>query len=227
MFYKIANATVRTWPFPHLCIEDFLDWDLYRALIEDWPDDRFQDISKIRPVSGYKDRSAWHFKDREDLEMQGPWLDLYDLMHHPAVRNAMMTRLDSNRVPETCVTDSLLVRDRGGYSIGPHTDAPQKVCSGLLYLQSFGNHHRKDGLDETPLGTSLYISRTGKTCPGGPHHDRDSAEFQFEEVWRAPYQPNTFVCFLKTDNSFHGVEPVPEGYERRVYIWNVRTSEIG
>lgn len=210
---------------------------LYHDLIEDWPDDRFQDISKVRPVSGYKDRFAWHFKGAEfQATGSGPWLDLYCLMHDINIRKAVLTRfaitssvtgglMMPHIVPtsDATVTDSLLVRDRSGYSIGPHTDAPQKVCSGLLYLPDPMHIGSKWGPE---LGTSLYVSRTGKTCPGGPHHDRDSEEFQFDEVWRAPYRPNTFVCFLKTDNSFHGVEPVPEGYERRVYIWNVRTSEV-
>lgn len=222
------------WPFPHLCIEDFLPRDLYNSLVDNWPDDRFQDISKIRPVSGYKDRFAWHFKG-DAVPVDGPWLDLYNLMHDRAITLAMLARLGWEKSPVIdwsakrpdwhfdvmqTVTDSLLVRDKTGYSIGPHTDAPQKVCSGLLYLPDPMHIGSKD------LGTSIYVSRTGKTCPGGPHHDRDSAEFDFEEVWRVPYKSNTFVCFLKTDNSFHGVEPVPEGRERRVYIWNVRTSEV-
>lgn len=224
--YKIMNAPVRTFPFPHLLIEEFLDWGLYDALLDAWPDGMFQDISKIRPVEGYKDRRAWHFNKQPP--QAGPWSVLHEVMHATSIRRAMIHKLMKglshemlSRVVETSVTDSLLVQDRPGYSIGPHTDAPQKIVSGLLYLPEPGV------LSDPRLGTSLYIAVGEKqSCPGGPHHDRDDPEFLFEEVFRAPYLPNVFVTFLKTERSFHGVEPVPPGMKRRVYIWNVRETPV-
>jgi hypothetical protein len=48
-------------------------------------------------------------------------------------------------------------------------------------------------------------------CPGGPHHARD----RFSLLHTNPFLPNTLFAFFKTDNSFHGVEPVADPDCRR------------
>ena len=227
--YKIRNAPVRPWPFPHIVIEDFLPEELYQELAENWPHKQLRPISEVRPVKGYSARTAWHF-NKDPPPPLHIWNALMEIMHDPCIRAAFASLfpvevrwspplfVDHPRMKEG-VIDSLLVEDHYGYSIGPHTDAPAKLCSAVLY---FSTSNFTPSID---LGTSLYVSKEYFTCAGGPHYDR--ASHGFEEIYRVPYVGNTLMLFLKGDNSFHGVEPVPIGAERRVYIWNLRTSEVG
>lgn len=50
-----------------------------------------------------------------------------------------------------------------------------------------------------------------KTADGGPHHVREN----FTRVVTAPYLPNSLFGFIRTDNAFHGVEPVTDPDARR------------
>ena len=97
-----------------------------------------------------------------------------------------------------------LLRDRRGYALGPHTDGPNRIASIMFYLPA----------DESRagLGTTFYRPKDPSfRCPGGPHHRFED----FELVRSVPYVPNAMVCFLKTDWSFHGVEPVEAAGTRR------------
>jgi hypothetical protein len=48
-------------------------------------------------------------------------------------------------------------------------------------------------------------------CPGeGLYRHED-----FERLWSNPFLPNSLFAFFKTDNSFHGVEPVRDENCRR------------
>ena len=89
-----------------------------------------------------------------------------------------------------------LCRDFGGYAIGPHTDGRKESRTILFYLP-------KD--DSKPyLGTSVYVPKDKSfTCDGTKHHDFD----KFDKVFTAEYKPNTCFGFIRSNNSFHGVEP--------------------
>jgi hypothetical protein len=100
--------------------------------------------------------------------------------------------------------ESLLVEDITKYSLGPHTDSPRKVLTFLFYLP-------KDE-SQSHLGTSIYIPKDGTyTCPGRPHYGFEN----FQRVVTMPFKPNTLFAFVKTDNSFHGVEPVTDPDTKR------------
>jgi hypothetical protein len=93
----------------------------------------------------------------------------------------------------------ILLRDKSGYSIGPHTDAPARLMSFFFYLPDDDNHPE--------LGTSVYKPTDPNfICEGGPHHGFEG----FEMVERARYVRNSSFGFLKTNNSFHGVPPIDE-----------------
>ena len=47
----------------------------------------------------------------------------------------------------------------------------------------------------------------------------------FKEVKRMDYLPNSFYGFFRTDNSFHGVEPIEEAVERNSLLYYVRVKE--
>jgi hypothetical protein len=107
-------------------------------------------------------------------------------------------------------TEWRFIRDSVDYKIGPHTDAARKVVSLLFYLpEGYVNHD---------LGTSIYVPTDHRQrCPGGPHHPFEG----FEQVWTAPYVPNSCFGFWKTDDSWHGVPPISRDIERNVLLFNI------
>lgn len=86
----------------------------------------------------------------------------------------------------------ILVRDFPGYSIGPHTDSTKEKASFIFYLT------------ETAIdgGTSMF-KRDGFECNGSKHHDFGG----FELVKTAPFAPNSYFGFERSNTSFHGVLP--------------------
>jgi len=113
--------------------------------------------------------------------------------------------------------EALLVNDHTDYSLGPHTDTPSKVVSVLFYLPSDDRLERH--------GTSLYVPRKpGFTCEGGPHYLFDG----FERVATMPFLPNTMFAFVKTDHSFHGVEPIADAaVSRYLLLYDLRLKSRG
>lgn len=110
--------------------------------------------------------------------------------------------------------EALLVQDYTTYSLGPHTDNTIKVLSFLFYLPSDDSHAH--------LGTSIYVPKDPNfTCQGGPHHPFE----WFNRMHTMPYLPNTLFAFLKTHNSFHGVEPITDPEVRRdLLLYDIRVS---
>jgi hypothetical protein len=88
--------------------------------------------------------------------------------------------------------------------LGPHTDAPHKLLSLLFYCP--------DDDRQKHLGTSVYLPIDPDfRCAGGPHYPHD----RFTKVVTMEYRPNALFAFFKTDNSFHGVEPIREAHVLR------------
>ncbi len=100
--------------------------------------------------------------------------------------------------------ESLLVQDITKYALGPHSDAARKVITLLFYLP-------KD-LSQSHLGTSIYVPKDPTASyTSGPHYSFE----KFHRMATMPFKPNSLFAFVKTDNSFHGVEPVLDPNVRR------------
>lgn len=107
--------------------------------------------------------------------------------------------------------ECMLIEDITNYSLGPHSDSPKKVLSVLFYLPEDDAHPE--------LGTSIYLPKQeGFTCDGGQHHTFE----HFNKMHTMPFVPNSVFAFLKTNNSFHGVEPLAlPGTRRRVFLFDI------
>ncbi len=112
--------------------------------------------------------------------------------------------------------ETLLVEDITHYALGPHTDTPAKVITVLFYLP-------KDE-SQAHLGTSIYMPKDRAwRCPGGPHHGYAG----FDRVATMPFMPNSMFAFVKTDNSFHGVEPVTDPDVRRwLLLYDIKAQKV-
>jgi hypothetical protein len=217
LFYKFANAPINYFPFPHLFIQDIFPQDYYDRLQAAIPDPSIMiPIEEARPVKGYKERFVLEISSPKYQDMLPPdkrdfWKELAGwlcsgrfagLALHK-FQPLIQQRFQNGPAPEF-YNEAMLVEDITKYSLGPHTDAPRKVITMLFYLPR--------DLSQSHLGTSIYLPKDQSfRCPGGPHHKFDG----FTRLHTMPFTPNSLFVFVKTDNSFHGVEPVSDPDTRR------------
>ncbi len=89
----------------------------------------------------------------------------------------------------------------------PHVDRRNKIFSGLFYM--------KQENDPTPGGDlTLYRFKNGH-CGFTGHY---ASMEHLEERGKVTYEPNTFVGFVNSDDSIHGVTPRPKTEWVRRYI---------
>jgi len=199
--YKIANATVNPFPFPHIYVPEIFPWPFYEEIRDQLPE-----------LADYKGNVDGKYKSRVFNDAKLPLLDplrgkdFTNIACHP-FRDKISKRFGGSF---EAGTDLRLVSDAKDYSIGPHTDAPNKVLSFLFYLP----HSNEIG----HLGTSIYlpIDQTFR-CEGGPHYPYEN----FVKIATMPYMPNSLFAFFKTNFSFHGVEPITMPVRRDVLLWNL------
>lgn len=231
VMYRMAATPIRPYPSPHLYVEEVFEPSFYRRLLDNLPsDDSFSSISATgRTYGAYEQRHFFKLTTENVINLPQPqiafWREMGGWLLSDAFKRFAMSlfapyvkkRVD--HIKQVNQTDAvgtagevLVVRDRTRYAIGPHTDSPSKLMSFLFYLP------RDDSLSH--LGTSLYLPKDRSfLCEGGPHYKHDD----FDLMHTMPYRPNTLFAFMKTDRSFHGVEPIQdEGVRRDLILYDIR-----
>lgn len=200
--YKIRNANIAHYPYPHFYVRDVFPADFYVQLLDALPPDE-----GYAPLSGgYANRKA----ATGEIELMEPFKSPYFGQSVLQCFSKQFFERFPNHDRANFRQELRFIRDQDGYKIGPHTDAPQKVVSLLFYLPRTGA--------DANCGTGIYVpSDHVTTCAGGPHHPFGG----FEEVWRAPFLPNSCFGFWKTPNSWHAVEKITRKIERNVLLFNI------
>jgi hypothetical protein len=228
--YKIANANIRPYPYPHFFIESLFPEPFYQELLSFLPETAcYQKLSETGKTSGtYDKRYIFPLEEEEFAKLSLPdlffWQKFAFYLNHPVFINLLiekfkkeiLARFDRHFSSLKFLSVAELIRDYQYYSIGPHTDHPARVVTLLFYLpQDDQKRH---------LGTSLYQpSDSNFTCEGFKHHSFEG----FINVQTMPYLPNSLFGFVKTDRSFHGVEPLQEeNSERNLMNFYVRWEKL-
>lgn len=228
VLYQIANAPMRMFPFPHLYVRDVFPPEFYREIRERLPSkEAFKSLRALGRVGiDYPESRLVLPMTPRDLgavaePLRGFWSRLAGWMLGGSFGQVMIGKFGEfvqQRLGEIAQLrfhdEALLVQDYTTYALGPHTDAPTKVLSFLFYLPAD---------DSRPhLGTSLYVPKDPAfLCAGGPHHPFEL----FRLVRTMPYLPNTMFAFLKSANSFHGVEPITDAAVRRdLLLYDIRVE---
>lgn len=214
--YKVSNAPLSLFPYPHFFVEDAFPADFYRELQSMLPDPAaLLPLEVARGVKGYDERYVLEFKEEQFVNLT-PAQDAFWRALHKWLVGGRFAQLAlakfapfisqrfKGQADVRFKDEAFLVQDTTHYKLGPHTDAPRKVVTFLFYLPP--------DLSQEHLGTSMYLPRDRDfRCPGGPHHPHQ----QFDRVWTMPFRPNSLFAFVKSDLSFHGVEPVSDPDTRR------------
>lgn len=228
VLYKIANAPINLFPFPHIYVRDVFPHDFYRELRKhippptalkglkalgrvagDYPDSRQVLPLSVEAVKTL-DEPLRAFWDGLASWMLGGQFGQILLPRFAEFLEARFGDLRQVRFHD----EALVVQDYSTYSLGPHSDSPSKVAAFLFYLPE------DDSLSH--LGTSLYVPKSpGLRATSGIHY-----EFaDFERVATMPFLPNSLFAFIKTDISFHGVEPIAEQNVRRdLLLYDIKVA---
>jgi hypothetical protein len=209
---RLRTAEVVPEPFPHYYLERVFPEDFYRELLGHLPGgEAYQNLFEITTLK------LDHFRHRDQRDMGDGWTkeltgelrDFWEGFNEwflgPELARAVLASFagplrarlgDEESWPPVSV-ESQLIRHRAGYFLGPHSDLHTKLVVLLIYLApDEGGAH---------LGTSLYRPKDpGFSCPDSAHYPFED----FERVKTAPYRPNSMLAFVRSDISFHGVEPL-------------------
>jgi len=224
--YRIANAPMLEFPYPHIYVRDIFPQDFYASLranlpseahlrtlrsfgrvADDYPDSRI--VMPLRPEhTGQLEPAQRAFWEALMGWMLGPRFGQLMIAKFGAYLQRRFNDLRAQRFD----AESLVVRDRTTYSLEPHTDAQDKVLSFLFYLPADASLAQ--------LGTSLYVPRDpGFSCPGGKSYPFEG----FRRVHTMEYLPNTLFAFMKTHDSFHGVEPITQpNVQRDLLLYDIK-----
>ncbi len=236
VLYQIANSPVREYPYAHIYVENVFPDDFYTALRANWPDTSslisLADTGRV-PKNAYRERFVMPFTPAEVEKLNEArrpfWQDFAGWLLKQRFLTAMIDKFEpyaKARFGDDLYqcgfeADSLIVRDHTNFKIGPHTDAPHRLLSMLFYCP--------DDASLKHLGTSVYVPRDPEfSCAGGPHYPHQ----MFHKVKTMEYRPNSLFAFVKSDRSFHGVEPIGDCdvlrdillYDVRVFAPEKRTS---
>ncbi len=230
LIYKVANAPIRMFPYPHILVHDVFPADFYRALREHLPPgSAYKTLTALGRVQGnYPDtRVVLPLTKAEVAALPELYRDFWNETSRWLLGGMFgqvvlqkFGPLFAQRFADPAAVrfhqEGLVIQDRTHYSLGPHTDTPRKVVSFLFYLPAD---------DSMPhLGTSMYLPKDPSfTCPGGPHHGFEG----FNRLLTMPYVPNTLFGFMKTPDAFHGVEPIAEPHvERALMLYDIYTENV-
>jgi hypothetical protein len=235
VMYRIANAPILTFPFPHIYVEDVFPPEFYAILRRNLPpNDGYVRLIDTGLVSkGYSQNRLTLFPKDDHIarlpeSLREFWRDTLNGFlgeefgrvnlgkFMPTITQRFAKPGNNRPMPILSSSEVALVRDLASYALGPHSDSPSKLVSLLFYMPE--NDSRPH------LGTALYMPKDRRfTCPGGPHYKFD----KFDHVATMPYCPNTLFAFPKTTTSFHGVQPLPAGAsDRDLLQYDLRRTKI-
>ena len=211
---RLRSARVEADPFPHYVLEGVFPEDYYQRLLRHLPGSNvYENLYEVTTLK------LDHFRHRiqRDLtdgwtnalppELQSFWNPFNEWFLSPQLAEAVLESFaeplrprigEKQSWPEVSV-EAQFIRHRAGYFLGPHSDLYTKLVVLLLYLAP-------DNRAES-LGTSLYRPKAeGFTCPDSKHYSFED----FIRVKTAPYKPNSLLAFVRSDISFHGLDPLTE-----------------
>ena len=222
LLYGVCNAKINDYPYPHFYVESIFSERSYTLLEENWPLPQemksIADSGWVTPGS-FKERLYHDVSDEAMLskvsgKRRSVWQDFATTICSDYIINRLVAICQPyhhlhpwlSKGGNFKVKPSILVQsDYNDYTISPHSQHPQEIMVLLIYFA------KKENTEEA--GTSMYIPRDPNfECDGLKHHQPES----FHKILTAPFRRNSLFGFLKTRNSFHGVEPVDQPTERNV-----------
>jgi len=214
---NIKATTVAKEPFPHILARKILPDTVYQEIIDHLPPIdcyRFTGQESGEVAGTKTTRGTLDFTADSDLGRLPP--NLLDFWQ------AMMAAGPLNRLTEVLlekfgILSNLtarpnlkarwqLTRDTGGYELPVHIDMPRKLITAMFYLPTEAH--------ESVHGTSLFRLKAETPRPHPSRPNRFVRE-DFKTVIQVPFARNTMTAFIRTDDSYHGVDSIGDDAPQR------------
>jgi hypothetical protein len=226
----IARAEIKTDPFPHCLVHDWLPPDVYELLLRAVPPSVFfseklshkQQITVPPAVAPELSWCVWEFVAREVVtEAAGPALwEKFEPYADAYIRGLVPDAGDWHPHVQMHSSDGRLMLRRPGYVIEPHRDPGWGFVACLAYLARPG--------DSKDWGTQLYRVREDDKAPDETAYyvQKDRCEL----ARSVPFRRNTMLVFLNGSGA-HGAsipaDAQPADLERHLYQFRFGPTPSG
>lgn len=244
---KIIETPIIMYPYPHIDIDELLPLNLYEIMLDD-----LKNIDLIWNVYflPHKNNNITTREQvnliNELITDDNKWFDTKKIKESLIVNNKIINDSSWNifrnilvsvnfqliliekfkillkdriidKDPLNFKKDVTINRDKCNFKIDPHTDPKDKLLFGVFYMSELNLPIQPD----YSLGTDLYIHNFGlkswKSKPVIGYNKND-----FIKVKTINYVPNKMAIFLKTDESWHGINvQIPDNYVRHTVYYSI------
>ena len=210
----IARGRLGHHPYRHLLVADLLPADVARQVAANMPDKRFFGFSPNFPKRGNITLSMLSQLEREAPEKAAFWARIFRALQTDDCLNAFLGALDAAPVAEAVRLAGCDIRlsarlsyELPGHRQDPHQDSPSRLGTMMLYLPT---RPAAEG-----LGTWMCeIIEQRRMWDHGLHVKPKD----FRRVGMLGGTFNQAFGFLNVGQSYHAVDPVPEGAVRHVIL---------
>ena len=188
--YKVSNAPVRTYPFPHMVVPEVIQKQEYQRLMLDVPR-RF----------GHRRDEVYGTAVAEELEPI--WQRWIEFLESDQVAQLFM---DKFGIEGGYTTRFRFHRDQVGFEISPHPDVSSKMVSIMIYFPK--------GESCPTWGTHICVPKEEGVEFNKGHHSWDD----FKVVETVPFVPSMLFAFPPGENTFHAVKVDPDYSAERLAL---------
>lgn len=222
---RLNQTPVRRDPYSYLISSQFFPGEMYDFIYKNLPTAQQFDNSKAigQAVDEYAQSGALarrefplqpKYIERLDAQQQPIWTALANFFSHQVFLSVLLKQLLPPEQLERLQIEKWklgpsanLVESTKGYFLGPHTDSPRKVLTGILYFAADDS--------QPDLGTAVYAADDpNRVSTDGVHLPFEG----FHQVDYSPYLPNRFFAFARSDKSFHGFQRLNIRNGRRIIL---------
>ena len=218
-------------PYAHIVIENCLPLKTFEMLYENFPVQTVKENFKL--VDGHTYRGlANDFIGSKRVEAKQCWIDFFQYHTSQEFYNEVLTIFNETRwikdekvkVRHTegdakIVTDTQFVihQPTTGTTRSTHIDNPLEIYAGLLYMRQRGDNAKGGDfvIYDTPE-INKVVAKSGREIP---------KDIEKKEHKKITYKENTFVMFLNTNKSVHGVTPRENALHDRLSINIIAEAE--
>lgn len=219
--YAIANTPVSNYPYPHIHVRNVFPRDYYRQIRAHFPEQStFKPLSERYPLRGkvcLSDPDGIAPLDtgaKDDF-----WSDFRRRFIHEHFTSFVLDHFSpilASRFRQNVRPDAYLFQDRGGYAIGTHTDTTRKLVTMLFYLP-------EEDAPALDVGTSIVVPEDPACRRLNLPHQESLEGFKVAKT--VPFEANSMIAFVVTDESMHAVLPTPEGTVRDSLQYFINTPK--
>ena len=217
-------------PFPHTINKKIFSKKLWQEINENWPDKKFFETyadghNRTKKCSGRFGLYIMGYSAKNFLKKIGTkgkfWKNFSNFKLKDNIKKKFFLFLPYFRKRFEEVYDkvelqsfAVLVYTNKQIKVRVHTENPSVLMSGLIY--------KNNNLD-TNSGTTFYKSIKEKKYSGVKFLNSSN----FKIFKKIPFKNNYELCFIKTNNSFHGVEKtfIKNNQERCSINWHLRLTD--